>query len=141
VAGRSRTYSGAIAELVRFLAVGTAGFIADAGALSVLVYVYEIPPLIARLFSFPPAVALTWLLNRYWTFASGRDRPAGNQLALYFAVQISGLFVNYGLFATLVANFEYWYERPLLALAAGSLVALNLTFLLSRLFAFSTPGR
>lgn len=129
----------AYGEAIRFLVVGSAGFIADAGVMWVLVQMTGISPLICRAVSFPMAFALTWVLNRKWTFTHGRARTVGRQFPLYLAVQLTGLAINYGLFAMLFMSGSFWRSYPVLALAAGSATALGVTFALSKFVAFAEP--
>ena len=128
-------------ELLRFILVGTAGFVVDAGVMWLLTAMSGLSPLLTRAVSFPIAFALTWILNRYWTFAQGRARALKTQFPLYLGVQLSGLAVNYGLFAVLILSGGFWRDYPVLALAAGSLVALLATFTLSKFVAFASPRR
>lgn len=131
--------NGEILQAGRFLVVGTSGFIADVLVLMAVIRYAGLDPVLARAFSFPPAFALTWLLNRHWTFEEGRKRKAAPQLVLYLLVQLAGFMVNYGIYALLVVGSAFIYERPWLALAAGSIAALFVTFTLSRLIAFAGP--
>ncbi|MDJ0894681.1 MAG: GtrA family protein [Alphaproteobacteria bacterium] len=125
-----------LAEIGRFGVVGTAGFLADAAVLWILVQQGDLPPVIARLFSFPPAFVLTWMLNRHWTFATGRQRGLRSQFVLYAFVQLSGLAVNYGSFALIVTATPFWNDHPVLALAIASIIAAVLTYVLSKVIAF-----
>ena len=126
-------------QALRFLVVGSVGFVIDAGVMGLLVHWAELSPLWARAFSFPLALSVTWLLNRNWTFSDGRTRSPRSQYTIYLFVQLLGLIINYGIFATLVIYHPYWHAHPILALAIGSAAAAIVTFALSRTVAFAAP--
>jgi len=126
-------------EIPRFLAVGTIGFFTDAAILFWLTRSIGVDPLVARLFSFPPAFLVTWLLNRYWTFTSGKIRPVGQQLLAYVFVQISGAATNYTVYAALLLYVKHIFVTPIIALAVAAVVSAALTFVLSKTVAFSVP--
>jgi putative flippase GtrA len=60
----------------RFCRWGGFGFVADGIVLLTLIYVFDVHPLLSRIFSFGIAVALTFQLNRSWTFSSLRRPPS-----------------------------------------------------------------
>jgi putative flippase GtrA len=121
----------------RYAIVGTAGFLVDGGVMQLLTSMAEVSPLAARAVSFPLALTLTWALNRAWTFETGRARAPATQYGRYLAVQIAGFAINYASFAGLVLGGGVWARWPLLALAAGALLSMILTYLLSRALVFS----
>ena len=127
-------------EIARFIIVGTAGFLTDAAVLFLLTRSIGIDPFVARLFSFPPAFFVTWLLNRYWTFTNGQKRPIGQQFLAYIFVQISGLATNYAVYAVLLLYATYVFFDPIVALAAASVAAAVVTFALSKTVIFSAPS-
>jgi len=59
-----------------FVGGGGFGFVADGIVLLTLIYVFDVHPLLSRIFSFGIAVALTFQLNRSWTFSSLRRPPS-----------------------------------------------------------------
>lgn len=124
------------AQILRFGAVGSVGFLVDGGLMQLLFDMTDMSPLLARGISFPVAVTVTWLLNRYWTFQHGSSRRGRTQYACYFAVQLAGFTVNYGSFALLVQSEDFWGTWPLAALAVGSLIAMFFTYVLSSVFVF-----
>ena len=123
----------------RFLVVGCLGFLVDAGVMELVIGLTGLSPLWARSISFPIALSLTWALNRSWTFPEGRARGVKSQYAIYLAVQLTGLAINYGIFAALLGYHPYWEEHPVLALAIGAGAAMVFTFVLSKAVAFAAP--
>lgn len=126
-----------LAELLRFGVVGGIGFLVDAGMLMLLTAHFAWPPLPARIASFPPALTATWLLNRLWTFQTGRHRAIGHQYAIYAAIQLSGMAINFAVYALLLAASGSFAAQPVLALAVGSVAAMGFNYLMSRRFAFA----
>lgn len=130
--------NGRVAEILRFGVVGTAGFLADAGVLSLLLY-WSMPPSWARLISFPIALSVTWLANRHWTFSEGRSRRPVQQYIRYATIQIAGASLNLAIYFSLIAMGGLFKTYPVLALAAGSVSAMFVNYYLSRRLAFARP--
>lgn len=129
-------------ELGRFLVVGTVGFIIDAGLTTVLILgTSEMSPFVARVPAIAVAILATWLLNRFWTFAGGRHRRPAGQAILYIAAQAVSQTVNYLVYAGLISTGAVFLEFPALAVAAGSIVALVMSFALGRQIVFASGRR
>jgi putative flippase GtrA len=127
-------------SLARFVVVGSIGFVVDGGVMQLITWTTGVSPLVARAFSFPLALSVTWAMNRTWTFETGRERAPLAQYRRYVAVQIAGFLINYAIFAGLVMTGGLWRDWPLLALAVGALNSMIFTYVLSRLHVFSaTP--
>ena len=124
-------------EFVRFVVVGGLGFVMDTGLLQVFLrlglgyYTGRIP-------SFLIACAVTWVINRVWTFKTGRQTGKARSAALYLGVQCVGWGANlvvYGLCLFLFPGLKQWPLIMLpLALGAGSGMVVN--FLGSKHLAF-----
>jgi putative flippase GtrA len=128
-------------ELVRFGIVGSAGFATDATILSVLVYVFDWNPYYARLISFLTGTALTWVLNRVFTFFRRAGPNRVREYLRYLAVQIVGGTVNLGAYTAMLSVSTLAQRYLLIALAAGSGTAMFVNFLGSRSIAFDRGGR
>ena len=128
-----RTLAG---QVLRFGAVGAAGFVVDAAVL-LLALGAGLGPYAARLPSYLAAATTTWALNRAWTFR-GRDdgRPLPAQWARFLLVNLFGGALNYATYAVLVANLAPVATRPVLGVAAGALAGMAGNFLLSRRYVF-----
>jgi putative flippase GtrA len=122
-------------EFLRFGVVGTAGFLVDAGVLTVAIAA-GLGPWIGRVVSYLAAASTTFALNRHWTF---RDRARGRavrQWVLFLLLNLVGFACNYGTYAALLAGSSLVAEHPVIGVAAGSVAGLAGNFLLSRRFVF-----
>jgi putative flippase GtrA len=115
-----------MSRLRRFIVAGGIGFLADAAMLALLVHAFLLNPFVARLLSIGFALAVTWLINRKVTFGPS-SRHVAVEGVRYGGVGIGAALVNYGVYSALMAAIPAL--PPLIALAAGSTVALMLSFL------------
>jgi len=129
-----------LARLARFGAVGTAGFIVDAGVLSALTSLAGVGIYPSRAVSFVAACSATWLLNRTFVFAppagGGRAGPRDREYARYLSVQVAGALINLAVFAALIQVFPALRSMPVVPLAAGSLVAMVFNYSGARYWVF-----
>jgi putative flippase GtrA len=126
-------------DVVRFVLVGSLGFVIDFGILAALVHGANWSPFLARAVAMATAILCTWLLHRHWTFPSGRVRSPLPQSLLYGTIQMVSVSVNYGIFSALVLTGGLWRSYPVLAAAVGSLSAAVITYVLSKWIAFAEP--
>lgn len=108
-------------QVARFLLTGGIGFLADAGALALLLASTPLDPLTARLVSIGFALTVTWLVNRTFTFRPS-SRGVVREGARYGGVGIGASLVNYVAYAGALALVPGL--PPLVALAFGSAVAI-----------------
>ena len=121
-------------RFMRFCAVGAAGFCTDAGVLFGLLSVFPDRFLAARLISIGTALTLTWALNRRHTFGSSDPRRLA-EWSRFAGINACGAALNFTLYAALLHSWP-WLS-PLLALAAGSALALIFNYLGTRQFVFA----
>lgn len=109
-------------RIARFLFTGGIGFVADAGALAVILAATPLDPFLARILSIAFALTVTWLFNRNFTF-----RPSSRGLvregARYGGIGIGSSLVNYAAYAGALALVPTL--PPLVAVAFGSVVAMT----------------
>jgi putative flippase GtrA len=123
-------------QLVRFALVGGGGFIVDAGSFQAIAAAGS-GPFLARAFAIALAVVFTFILNRQLTFRS--RTPIAQAFGRYIVVSAMGSGINYAVFALLVAALPA--IPPVIAIAAGSAVAMAWNFAGSLTFAFGArPG-
>ncbi|MER9068995.1 GtrA family protein [Mesorhizobium sp. M0902] len=113
-------------RLARFIVAGGIGFVADAGALWLVLATTPLGPLAARIISIGFALSVTWLINRHLTF-SPSSRGVAQEGARYGGVGIATSLVNYLVYCAML--FALPMVSPLIALAVASLVAMALSFL------------
>ncbi len=102
-------------RFIKFLLVGTLGFILDFGTLTLLVEVVKLPEIVesltgfsltiglivANTISFSLAVISNFTLNRYWTYPESRDKRKRVQLPQFTLVSVIGLILNNSILALL----------------------------------------
>lgn len=86
--------------------------------------------------SFGVAVSVTYALNRAWSFRASAGRRRGPEYARYLAVQSVGVALNFAVYAAAIESLALFAAYPVLALAAGSAVAMAWNYAGARLFAF-----
>jgi putative flippase GtrA len=123
-------------EIIRFGVVGVAGFVVDAGVLT-LALLAGAGPWLGRVISYVAAATATFALNRGWTFRhADRSRPVTRDWGLFLAVNLVGFACNYGTYAALISGVPMMRDLPILAVAAGSLAGMVGNFVLSRRYVF-----
>lgn len=122
-------------EFRRFVIVGALGFCVDGGLLTILMkYGYDVIP--ARCCSFFVAVSVTWLLNRIWTFDTGKLVSIRREYIYYFGTQVMGAAINLSIFFALIGIYPLLRDTPLIPLAFGAAVSLGFNYLVSKVFVF-----
>jgi putative flippase GtrA len=110
------------APVVRFLFVGGAAFVLDAGVVWGLTHI-GIGPYIARTISLCVSVAFTFCLNRLLTF-SARGPITGGEVVAYVSASAMGMAINYLLYAGALKLGLPWLS----AMALGTVVASAFNF-------------
>jgi len=128
-------------KLIRFGAVGGAGFFVNEAALVVAKEVLRLGNDAAWLFGFAVAVTFTWWGNRTFTFHEHKSRGRAGMLgewARFVATNSLGAAANFAVYALLV-HFTPWpLNVPYVALFFGVLVGLIFNFTLSKRIVFRT---
>jgi putative flippase GtrA len=123
---------------IRFAIVGALGFLVDASALTLALFLGA-DFFGGRVVSFLCAVTATWYANRTFTFSSKDPRLLREWFRFLSANAVGGL-ANYSIYAVLVSTIPLCEAHPTLAVAAGSIAGLAINFTLSRQFVFATSG-
>jgi putative flippase GtrA len=118
---------------VRFLAVGSTGFLADL-AVFTLITGAGTHPLRARLVSLVLATVLTWRFNRAITFDPSGRRQSEEALR-YAVVTAIAQGTNYAVFAGLVVSV--FASSPQAAVIVGAAAGAGLSYTGHRLFSFA----
>ena len=122
-------------QFIRFAGVGGIGFVVD-GAILLALVGGGVDPFIARLMSFPFAAVATWWFNRAWTFRGRSSYRARRELTSYLAVQLTGAFVNYGVYSFSLSVLGTSLSATLLAFCFGSTCGFLVNFFGARHLVF-----
>ena len=123
-----------IKRALRFVLVGTAGFLTDSATFMLLSHLgANITE--ARVASFSIAVCVTWLFNSNWTFRDRKSNHPGDFLK-YLASQSLGSLVNLSTFFLSMQLSTTLQETPVLAIAIASITAMTFNYLACHLFVF-----
>ncbi len=120
-------------QILRFLIVGSLGFVIDASILHIAHLKFSL--IISRLISFPVAVTCTWLLNRLFTFKSN-DPNYKSEWTRYTLINTTGGIINFFGFILLIHHLPTLRNSPVLALGIATITSAVFNFYFSRRFAF-----
>lgn len=122
-------------RIVKFAAVGAAGFIVDLAVFSSLFYWLQAPLITARIFAFIAAATATYIGNRLITF---EDKSTGKlrQYIKYFAVASFSAIPNLLVFRGLTIMLGEGELAIGLAFILGILAGMMFNYILSRRFVF-----
>lgn len=118
-------------QFLTFAAVGVAAAVVHYGILILLVELAGVLPVIATLWGFLAGAAVSYVLNRRYTFRS--DRPHRAAAPRFLAVSTGGFVLN-GL-VMLLLN-EYWGVPYLIAQVIATLIVLFWNFSANRWWTF-----
>jgi putative flippase GtrA len=138
-AGRFGFKEKELERFLKFMVVGTIGFVVDFGTLNLLVLVFDMKVLVANTISFSLAVLSNFTWNRLWTYPDSRSKPIRSQLTQFFIVNIMGWGINtlvlWALtppFTTLVGRLGYNIAK-----AIATIIVLFWNFFVNRYWTYS----
>ena len=82
------------ARFLRFMTVGIIGAMVDFSVMNILSHSVNMSLVVAGSISFFCAIISNFIWNRYWTYPDSRSRPIGNQLAMFFLVNMTGAIIR-----------------------------------------------
>ena len=129
-----------LAEFMLFALIGTSGVIIDVGVYLPLVAI-GVHHEIARAISYWPATVWNGMLNRNLTFRKRPRRPVVRQMIFYSVVASIGFLVNWGCYALLTRNVDFFAQYKVLALIVGILAGMMFTFSGAHKLVFSSRAR
>ena len=115
-----------------FVLAAAVGFVVDAGVLTALVRELGWGPWEGRLVSFPLAVTSTWLLNRRYAFRGTGRGDRRIEYAAYWAIQLAGAAVNFGIFGLCLHWAPVLAAWPFVPVAVGGIAAMLFNFAVAR---------
>ncbi|MEN8098251.1 MAG: GtrA family protein [Chloroflexota bacterium] len=126
-------------RFLKFLVVGTIGFILDFGILTLLYRGLGWPLIPSNVVSFSSAVISNFTWNRFWTYPDSRSKPMSDQLLSFFVVNIAGLGINTAILWLLepvgrnwLGDFGYSFAK-----AIATIVVLFWNFFVNRYWTYS----
>lgn len=123
-------------RFIKFLVVGSIGFVVDAGTFNLLFlgfhFTGEMERGLAKAISFSLAVISNFTWNRLWTYPDSRSKAVHRQLTQFFLVSLVGLGINQAVFRTLDGVFIALL-RPVLGERAGLALGANLALICATL--------
>ncbi len=126
-------------KLIRFGAVGGAGFFVNEAALFVAKGALHLGDHAAWLFGFAVAVTFTWWGNRTFTFHEHKSHGHTGMLgewARFVATNSIGAVANFGVYSLLIEFAPWPLKVPYVALFFGVLVGLIFNYTLSKKLVF-----
>ena len=81
-------------RFLRFMTVGLIGAVVDFSVMNFLSHSLKMSLVVAGSISFVCAITSNFIWNRYWTYPDSRSRPIGNQLAMFFLVNLAGVTIR-----------------------------------------------
>jgi putative flippase GtrA len=132
-------------RFIKFLIVGTIGFVVDFGTLTLLKELTLLSTGVANTISFSAAVVSNFTLNRYWTYPDSRSKSIFSQLGQFTLVNIIGLIINTTIllilekvFDSLLVNFPMIPIRGYIpAKMIATVVVLFWNFFVNRYWTYS----
>ncbi len=139
IAGRFGVNPRELERFLKFMVVGTIGFVVDFGTLNLLVQLFGLPLLFSNTISFSLAVISNYTWNRYWTYPDSRSKPVRSQLTQFVVVNVAGLGINTLVLAALTGVFtrmvgELGYN---IAKAIATVIVLFWNFFINRYWTYS----
>jgi len=124
-----------------FVLAAAVGFVVDAGVVTFLVRELGWGPWEGRVVSFPLAVTSTWLLNRRYAFRSAARGDQRVEYAAYWAIQLAGAAVNFGIFGLCLHLAPVLAEWPFVPVAIGGFAAMLFNFTVARSTVYRAASR
>ncbi|MBM1172008.1 GtrA family protein [Microvirga arabica] len=119
----------------RFCAVGAVGFLTDV-LLALALVATGMSPLLARGLAIPPALFVTFNLNRRWSFKHAAGGSYFRQLAAYLVTQSFGASCNFLIFMLALSMLPQPFNEPAPSIVLASGAALVVNYLGSRFLVF-----
>ena len=119
-------------SFVLFVIAATAGFIIDAGVVTLLVRWLAWGPWQGRFVSFPLAVTATWWLNRRYAFRGTGSADRRIEYAAWWAIQLAGAVLNFGIYGLCLHLWPALARALFVPVAIGGIAAMLFNFAVAR---------
>lgn len=127
-------------RLLRFGAVGAAGYFVNAAALWLVHHLFALNYYASYVPAFLVAVTFTWWGNRMLTFHDAARENILVEWAKFVAANLLGFLANWALYAALLRFAPSPLNNPFVAQVAGTLLGMVFNFTLSKRFVFRARG-
>jgi putative flippase GtrA len=124
--------TGLLRQSIRFAAVGLANTAIGLAAIYAVMFFFQTGPAIANAIGYAIGLAVSFSLNRVWTFNS--DRPVGHVLPKFLLVAALSYLLNLG---AVVAAASHFSVNPYLAQLLGVGIYTVCVFFGCRWFVFA----
>ncbi len=118
-------------QSARFAAVGVINTIIGLGCIYAFLFFFGVGPIVANATGFSVGLAISFILNRLWTFSS--NIPVAELIPKYLLVTIIAYTLNLGM---VVLASVFFSANPYLAQIPGICIYTVFMFLGCRLFVF-----
>jgi dolichol-phosphate mannosyltransferase len=119
-------------QLIRFLCVGTSGYVVNLTTFAICVHVLKIDYRVSAVIAFLAGCANNFWWNRHWTFDARNEHPA-LQAVRFFLVSLLVFGFAYAVLVVLVSGLGM---EKVLAQALANLAATPLSFVAQKLWSF-----
>lgn len=115
-------------RLLKFLVVGTGGFVVDFSTMWALLTFPHLRPIAARVVAFAVAIVFTYVFNRAFTFAD-RPRRGRAEWLSYALVSAAAAVVNLGVFVVALRTVGGNAYSPYIAMPIGVAAGMVVNFI------------
>ena len=129
-------------RFLRFSFIGITGLLVEILCVFVFYKHLGFSALKSKLFAFPIAVLVTWILNRNLTFKARKNGGLLAEFFRYLSVTTTGALVNNFVYIFIVQTFDENLSILILAVAVGSVAGLGVNFFGANRYVFyKRPSR
>ncbi|NNU28121.1 GtrA family protein [Isoptericola sp. JC619] len=133
-------------ELLRFGTVGGLAFVVDLALFNLMLHgpvdVLADKPVTVRVIAAAVATLVSWIGNRYWTFAARRTRRRVRELVEYAAVNVGGVAISAGClaFSRYVLGLDSALADNVAANGVGLVLSMIFRYVMYRTVVFRGEG-
>lgn len=133
-------------ELLRFGTVGGLAFVVDLAVFNLMLHgpvdVLAHKPITVRVIAAAVATLVSWVGNRYWTFAARRTRRRVRELLEYAAVNVGGVAISSGClaFSRYVLGLDSALADNVAANGIGLVLSMAFRYVMYRVVVFRGDG-
>lgn len=123
-------------QFIFFGIAGATGFLISSTILMVFIKALHFHPIPARIFSYLPAVTMTWYLNRSLTFSVTHTKSKFKEWLRYISANWIGTLLNFTIYSALILFAIGFFSHPLVALAISCGCSMFFNFFAAKYYSF-----